>query len=95
MGKIIKLKESLTWYEVENFLTKHKKISLCGIEYFTTNLTEMETYWIPETYGEYSSFGFIWDGRLRVKVKEKKDSKHKAIVKVKIDVNNSNNSKEK
>lgn len=88
--KIIKIKESFTWWELQNFLLKHKKIKMCDINDFMEMNLEGETFWISDKYGEFSSFAFIWNSKHKRKEKITKDSKHRVMVK--IDVNDTNNS---
>lgn len=93
-NRFFKLKESLNWFQTQTFLNKHKKIKLCDINYFKNDRIQTETFWLPEIYDEYSSFGFIWDGKERKKIKVTKDSKHKVIVElmVETDAKNTDNS---
>lgn len=82
--KIYKIQEKFDWYQLEKFLIKHKKLKICDINFFKKNREEIETFWLPEIYDEYSSFGFIWDGKQRKKIKVTKDSKHKVMVQINV-----------
>lgn len=82
--KIVKLKEPMTWYEVEKFLFKHKNVELLNDDFYMLKKdNEEETYWLPKIYAEFSSFGFIWDSNKKIKLKQRKDTKHKITVRIK------------
>ena len=93
-NKIFKIKESLTWFQVETLLKKHKNIKLCNINFFKNDRVQTETFWLPEIYDEYSSFGFVWDGKERKKIKVIKESKHRVMVElmVQLDAKDTDNS---
>ena len=80
--KKVKLKEKMTFYEVESFLKTHQQVSLLTLEEMKKIPEETATYWLPETYSEFSSFGFIWDGDKTAKTKEKKIEKHFVLIKI-------------
>lgn len=90
--KIFIYKEKKNWWDVEKLKAKHPSIVIPNSRWFQENEIEDGIYWINDIYSEFSSFGFTWSTKEKIKKKERKDVAH--LVVLLINVNSTNNNKE-
>ena len=78
--KIIISKEEKNWHEIEKLKLKYAKIIIPDSRWFEENHVQDGIYWTNNIYSEFSSFGFVWDSKEKIKRKEKKEVKHSFVM---------------
>ena len=67
---------------------KHPLAIIPDLKWFENTSSDLHdcVYWIDEIYSEFSSFGLVWDDKIKAKRKEKKDCMNNLIIMIKDEV---------